>query len=220
MNFLNGKRGLAMDGGYGDLVIQSFLDAVASQHPVVPAGGSVAALAGALAAALLELVACTTLGKRGYEDVEEEMAEILKRGSRYRRIFLEDMNGDVEAYRGLMAAFRLPAETDEQKEYKQRSIDDKAEEAVCFSLRMAEDILALMSAISEAVDKGNRNAVADGKAAAMLARSAGLVALLNAKENIKLLKDEEKMRLHLSRMEKLGGQIRHLEDQILQNEGS
>ncbi len=209
-----------MDGEYGDMVIKSFLDAVASKHPIVPAGGSVSALVGALAAALLELVARTTLGKRGYEDVEEAMADILRRGGRYRQIFLEDMNGDVEAYRGLMAAFRLPQETGDQKESRRWSIDDKAEEAVCFSLRMAEDILALMSVISEAVAKGNRNAVADGKAAAMLARSAGLVALLNAEVNMNLLKDEENIRPLLSRVEKLDGQIRRLEEAILQKEGS
>lgn len=148
------------------------------------------------------------------------MADILRRGGRYRQIFLEDMNGDVEAYRGLMAAFRLPQETGDQKESRRWSIDDKAEEAVCFSLRMAEDILALMSVISEAVAKGNRNAVADGKAAAMLARSAGLVALLNAEVNMNLLKDEENIRPLLSRVEKLDGQIRRLEEAILQKEGS
>ncbi|MGI6705983.1 MAG: cyclodeaminase/cyclohydrolase family protein [Clostridia bacterium] len=209
-----------MDGEYGDMMIKSFLDAVASKHSIVPAGGTGAALVGALAAALLELLARATLGKRSYGDAEEEMEEILRRGSRYRQIFLEDMEGDVETYRGLMAAFRLPRETDGQKEYRRRMIDDKVEEAVCFSLRMAEDILVLISLISEAVAKGNRNAVADGKAAAMLARSAGLVALLNAEVNMSFLKDEERTRPLLSRLEKLKGQILSLEKEILQQKGA
>ncbi len=90
--------------------LATFLDHLASNAPT-PGGGSVAALCGALSAALGSMVANLTLGREKYRDVEPTIHAALERSERLRSDFLQLINDDIAAYGALSAAYRLPKST-------------------------------------------------------------------------------------------------------------
>ena len=75
-------------GDLKDLTVEGFVDVTASDAPA-PGGGSVSALAGALAAALAEMVANLTVGKAKYAEVEGEMKELAASGAALRKELVE-----------------------------------------------------------------------------------------------------------------------------------
>ncbi|MEO5588085.1 MAG: glutamate formimidoyltransferase, partial [Gemmatimonadaceae bacterium] len=91
-----------------------FLTAVASSNPV-PGGGSVAAHAGALAAALTQMVAGLTIGKRKYVNVEGEMTDVVANAETLRRSLAELVDRDARAYSAVSAAYRLANGSDEEQ---------------------------------------------------------------------------------------------------------
>ena len=64
-----------------DLTIKDFLAETAGSAPV-PGGGSISALNGAIAAALTEMVAHLTVGKKKYAEDEEELQALLAKGEK------------------------------------------------------------------------------------------------------------------------------------------
>ncbi|MBU4425267.1 MAG: cyclodeaminase/cyclohydrolase family protein, partial [Proteobacteria bacterium] len=76
-----------------DLSIKEFLAKTASNSPV-PGGGSIAALSAAIAASLSEMVAHLTIGKKGYEALEEEMQDIAKDAFQYRERLIRTIDKD------------------------------------------------------------------------------------------------------------------------------
>lgn len=173
-----------------DMNIKDFLERTASSSPV-PGGGSVAALSASLSAALTEMVANLTVGKKKYADVEEEMKEIVETCAKYRLKFVDDIDKDSEAFNKVMAAFKLPKETEEEKEVRKQAIQEGLKEAATVPLEVAKDAFKIMDLVIEVVEKGNTNAVTDGAVAAMMARTAVLSALYNVKINLSSIKDEE-----------------------------
>ena len=94
--------------------LQQFSDELASDSPA-PGGGSVAALAGALSASLSAMVGNLTFGKKGYEDVWPEMEELAMQAQELKQFFLAAIDRDTAAFNEVMAAFRLPKKTAEEK---------------------------------------------------------------------------------------------------------
>ena len=171
-----------------DMNVKEFLEKTASNSPV-PGGGSVAALSAGLAAALTEMVANLTIGKKGYEEAEEDMKEVAKKGASLRLQFVKDIDKDSDAFNEVMAAFKLPKETDEEKEARKSAIQEGSKSATLVPLQVAEDAFSMMEIIEKVVEKGNKNAVTDGAVAAMMARTAVLSALYNVKINLGSIKD-------------------------------
>ncbi len=95
--------------------LNQFLDELASSSPA-PGGGSVAALSGALGAALTSMVCRLTIGKKKYADVQNEMESVLRRSEELRSSFSELADQDTEAFNSVMKAFAMPKETDGTKE--------------------------------------------------------------------------------------------------------
>jgi formiminotetrahydrofolate cyclodeaminase len=94
--------------------VTQFLDELASSA-ATPGGGSGAAIMGALGAALVSMVCNLTIGKKNYAEVEGEMREVLA-GAEALRARLADMVAeDIAAFNGLMAAYGLPKQTDDEK---------------------------------------------------------------------------------------------------------
>ena len=84
-------------GDLKDLTVEGFVDVTASDAPA-PGGGSVSALAGALAAALAEMVANLTVGKAKYAEVEGEMKELAASGAALRKELVEDIQKDSTSF--------------------------------------------------------------------------------------------------------------------------
>ena len=102
-----------------DLTIQAFLDKTAGNEPV-PGGGSISALCGALAASLAEMVTRLTIGRKKYADVEERMQELSARFATIRQEMARYIDRDAEAYDRVFQAFKLPKETEEEKEWLEK----------------------------------------------------------------------------------------------------
>jgi formiminotetrahydrofolate cyclodeaminase len=169
--------------------VDEFMETLASNAPV-PGGGSVAALSGALAAALTEMVASLTVGKAKYAESEEEMQETLIAFSDYREAFLRGMDEDAQAFHLVMDALSMPKETDDQKIVRKEAMQNAFKEASRVPLETAHLGMNLFPGIRAVVERGNQNATSDGLVAAMMARNAILAALLNVRINLQSIKDE------------------------------
>jgi len=193
-----------------DKNLKEFLKETASNSPV-PGGGSVAALSAGLAAALTAMVANLTIGKKGYEELEEEMTLIAKEAEEYKDLFIEYIDKDSNAFNQVMDAFKLPKETEEEKEIRKNKIQEALKNAALVPLEVARTALKIMDIIEKVVVKGNKNAVTDGAVATMMARTAALSALYNVKINLGSIKDAEFV-------EKTEKEVRRIEEDVVKLE--
>ena len=172
-----------------DLTIEEFAKVTASDAPA-PGGGSVAAAAGSLAAALAEMVANLTIGKEKYAEAENEMRELAGKGQAVREKLIADIQRDSSSFNLYMAALRMPKDTEEEKAARREAMQRGLKEAAMVPLSVAETAAEIFPLAEAAVARGNANAVTDGLVSAMMARTAVLSALLNVKINLNSIKDE------------------------------
>ncbi len=172
-----------------NLTVAEFTKKTASNDPV-PGGGSIAALAGALSAALAEMVASLTEGSPKYEEVKNEMADIKEKANLVSLSLLDDIEKDSEAFTKVMDAYRMPKATDEEKSKRSSAIQHALKLAAEVPMSVAAKAYDIMEYSKAVVAKGNQNAVTDGMVSAMMARTAVLSALLNVKINLSSIKDE------------------------------
>ncbi|WP_432665459.1 cyclodeaminase/cyclohydrolase family protein [Wukongibacter baidiensis] len=197
-----------------DKTLKGFLDETASKAPV-PGGGSIAAMSAATAAALTEMVANLTIGKKGYDEVQDEMAELASTLPNVRNEFIADIDRDAEAFNKVMDAFKMPKETDEEKAERRQAIQDGMKNAASVPLEVARNAFKIMDFAATVVEKGNKNAVTDGAVAAMMARTAVLSALFNVKINLSSIKDEEFVKTVSEEVTQLETKVQEVEKEIL-----
>src|SRR5215510_8743352 len=145
--------------------VEEFLTQLASDAPT-PGGGPVAAVAGAAGAALISMVCNLTIGRKGYEETEERMHAILAEAESARSAFLELAERDATAFDGVMAAFKMPKETDAEKAVRSKAIQLGYEAAAEVPLEIARKAAELMELARETTETGNANAASDGACAA------------------------------------------------------
>lgn len=179
-----------MNNSLTDLTVKGLLDVTAGKDPV-PGGGSISALCGSIAAALTEMVAGLTIGKKKYAEVEEQMKQLVERVQEIRQQLILDVDRDSEAYNVVFAAFQMPKETDEQKAARSAQIQEATKIAANVPMEVARRVYSLLSDIEEVVSNGNQNAVTDGCIAMMSARNAIIGALFNVRINLTSIKDEQ-----------------------------
>ncbi|MCS7002105.1 MAG: cyclodeaminase/cyclohydrolase family protein [Dehalococcoidia bacterium] len=168
--------------------VQQFLDALASASPT-PGGGGAAALTTAMAAALVAMTANLTIGKPQYAAVEAEMRDLLARAEAIRAEATALIQGDADAYNGVMAAYALPRGTDEQKRERSAAIQAALRAACQPPLHLATLARAVIELSVPAAEHGNANVVSDAVAAAHLAYAGLEAARLNVEINLKAIKD-------------------------------
>ena len=168
--------------------VEKFLDELASGNPT-PGGGSAAAVMGAMGAALVSMVCNVTLGKKGYEGVEAEMRAILHESEKVRRHLTAMVAEDIAAFDSILAAYKLPKATDEDKARRAGAIQAglrRATEVPLECARICAEVIVLSRRASE---HGYLNVVSDG-GVGVLAGFAGLrSAALNVYINAPALKD-------------------------------
>ena len=173
---------------YRETKIADYLNALASKAPA-PGGGSVAALTGAMACAMLAKVLNFTVGKERYKDVEMEMADILKRAGKLGDECNKLCSDDAVAYRKLSEAFKLPKESG--REERLQNAYKEAMEVPLKVCRNAHEGIKLCPAV---VKKGNTNLITDTGIASLLFECAFRSAALNVDVNLKGIKDESFVR--------------------------
>ena len=194
--------------------ISAFLEKTASGTPV-PGGGSVSALSAALGAGLAEMVANLTIAKKGYEAVEHEMKEIAEALQFLRKKLVAEVDNDANAYRDVLAAFKLPKNTEQEKEQRAEAIQGAMKNAARIPLGVAYDALQVMDLAEKAIRNGNRNAVSDGAVGTMMARTAVLGALYNVKINLASVKDKAFVEEMMREVKKLESRVHERETEIL-----
>lgn len=170
--------------------LDHFIDELASSSPA-PGGGSVAALAGALGAALTVMVCNLTIGKKKYAGVETEMKGILARAVDLKEIFTRLIDKDTEAFNKVMEAFSLPKDSEPQKALRKAAINEATKEAAMVPLEVMKHCIDAMALVQEVAADGNSNSVSDAGVSALLLHAACEGAALNVKINLNGLSDEE-----------------------------
>ena len=170
--------------------VTNFLDELASNTPA-PGGGSVAALSGALGAALVSMVCNLTLGKKAYADVQDESTELLSESEALRQELTNLLEEDVKAYTGYSIAAKMPRGTEEEKAERQVVMQAALKVATDVPLAIAEAAVQVMDLCMPAAEKGNKWAVSDAGVAVLMAEASLRSAALNVLINLGSLKDEE-----------------------------
>jgi len=199
---------------YVDLPIRAYLEKVCAGE-AVPGGGSVTALAGALAAGLTAMVAGLTAGRKGFETVVPEIQRAAAAAANLMERCLELTDADPEAYRRVMAALKLPQRTPEEQADRNHAVQAALEKATRLPLQVAELAIEILELAGWVVGNGNPNAAADGAVAALMARSAGLGGIFNARTNMKLLEKKQLIETLASTADVLESKIRAAEKQVL-----
>jgi glutamate formiminotransferase/formiminotetrahydrofolate cyclodeaminase len=175
----------AVSGGH---TVSAFLASIASSAPT-PGGGSVAAHAGALAAALVQMVAGLTIGKKKYATVEPEMKELQLRAASLANRLVMLVERDADAYGAVSAAHRLPQTNEAEKAVRTATIRAALLEAAEVPLESARACAMVAELALAVAQRGNQNAVTDAGVAALLAESACKSAVYNVRVNIASLED-------------------------------
>jgi formiminotetrahydrofolate cyclodeaminase len=169
--------------------VTEFLDALASSAPA-PGGGSVAALSGAMGAALVSMVCNLTLGKKKYADVQDDIQALVDQSETLRHELTDLLQADVEAFTGVSQAYTMPRNTPEEKAARSAAIQEALKQATMPPIRVAEACVKVLDLCTPAAEKGNRQAVSDAGVAALMAEAGLRSAALNVLINLNAIKDE------------------------------
>jgi formiminotetrahydrofolate cyclodeaminase len=170
--------------------MHDFLAELASASPA-PGGGSVAALCGALGAALVAMVCRLTVDKPKYADVSAELRETMDQADELRQTFAQLVERDTEAFQAVMSAFRMPKESDELKASRSKAIQEATRGATEVPLEVHSLAVDLMKLAHRAAHKGNVNSISDAGVAAEMALVAARGAAMNVDINLGGLKDHK-----------------------------
>ena len=170
--------------------LSGFLDELASSSPA-PGGGSVAALAGALGAALTSMVCNLTIGKKKYAGVEEDMKKILKESEELRARFTLLIDQDADAFNKVMEALSLPKDDESQRALRDAAITAATKEATMVPLEVMKHCIDALALAQNIAANGNKNSVSDAGVSALMLHAACESAALNVRINLNGLSDPE-----------------------------
>jgi methenyltetrahydrofolate cyclohydrolase len=174
-----------------DQTIGAFLHVLGSDSPT-PGGGATGAVAAATGCALMSMVASLTIGKKAFEDVEGRMRELRERADSACAELLRLADADAHAFDGVMVAFKMPKETDEQRAARSAAIQAGYEEAALVPLDVVRKAVDLMALAEDATAMGNPQAASDGLSAASMLYAGALCGIANVEINAAALKDPER----------------------------
>jgi glutamate formiminotransferase/formiminotetrahydrofolate cyclodeaminase len=193
----------------------SFLDTLAAGTPT-PGGGSAAAYAGAMAAALAAMVARVTMGKKKYADVQNRMQAIAEEADLLRASLTRAVSQDAQAFEAVLAAMKLPKDSDAEKAARSEAVEQATHQAAEVPLAVSRDVVSVLELLAEVAETGNANAVADAASGAAMGRAAMHAAGLNVKVNASSISDKAAANGWLNTLSELNMQAQRLEDRVRQ----
>jgi formiminotetrahydrofolate cyclodeaminase len=192
------------DERLASMSVEGFLEVLGSDAPT-PGGGAAGAIAGATGAALIAMVGRLTVGKKGFEDLEDRMRALVESADAARSAFLDLADRDAHAFDGVMVAFKMPKETDEEKAARSAAIQAGYEQAASVPMEIARAAVDLMELAEDATAMGNPQAASDGVSGAAHLYSAALCAIANVEINAASLKDAGRRTVLLDEVAALRG---------------
>jgi methenyltetrahydrofolate cyclohydrolase len=199
---------------FKDMTLTAFAETAASREPV-PGGGSVSALAGALAASLAAMVAELTFNKEAFADRVPEMQGLRNTAVALQKELLDAVDRDAQSYRNVLLAFRQPRTTEEERRKRSEAIQAAFRHATEVPLQVAEAAMRVLELAGTAARRGNPDMRTDAGVGVLLARSAVLGSLMNAKINLTSLKDEDFAVETEHKIERLRQQAIQMESNVL-----
>jgi glutamate formiminotransferase/formiminotetrahydrofolate cyclodeaminase len=195
------------------MTVRDFLCEVSSDSPA-PGGGSVAAISGALSAALTVMVTRLTIGKEKHRENWDEMGKVQREAKDLRENFLSLAEQDTEAFNSFFQAMKMPKETEAQKSERLEMMQEGLKEAAMVPLETLKACELLVELARTTADRGNPNAITDAGTAALMARSAAGAAAYNVKINLVGIHDaafvsdtEEEVDATLERIENVASRV-------------
>ncbi len=156
---------------------QEFASELSTDSPA-PGGGSVAALAGALSAALTAMVSNLTFNKKGYKEVHDEMFAIGVKGQSLKDFLLQAIDRDTEAFNQVLVAMRAPDEE------RKNALEAANKQATLVPLEVLRESVEALKIAKVAAEKGNRNTVSDAGVAGLMGRAGAEGAFYNVVFNL------------------------------------
>jgi len=199
----------------------TFVDELAAAT-AAPGGGSAAAYAGAMGAALVAMVAGLTIGKKKYAEVEAEMQAIRVMAESLRKELTQSVDDDSSAFEVVMGAFKLPKDTDEQKAMRSAAIFNSTLNAAHVPLHVCEDTLKVMELALKCTKHANLNAISDAMSGFAMSRAALTAAGYNVRINIHSLENKsagDKMLKELAALEKQADKLEKEIREVMQTRG-
>jgi glutamate formiminotransferase/formiminotetrahydrofolate cyclodeaminase len=169
--------------------VDRFVDEVSSASPA-PGGGSVAALAGSLAAGLSAMVANLTVGKKGYEAAWDDLSALAERAQAVKDRLVRAVDEDTAAFNQAMAATGMPKGTPDEQAARNAALEAGYQQATRVPLETAKACLEALALALVVAEQGNRNSAPDAGVAALMARAGVEGAVLNVLTNVGSVKDE------------------------------
>jgi len=191
----------------------SFLDELASALPA-PGGGSAAAYAGAMGAALVAMVSGLTIGRRKYAEVEAEMQAVRVMAEKLRAEMTQAVDDDAASFEAVIGAFKLPKETEEQQKDRTAAIQRATLNAAHIPLHSAERSVKIMELALKCAEHGNLNAISDALSGFAMSRASLTAAAYNVRINIHSLPDKSAGDGYLSELAELEAKADTLEAKI------
>ncbi len=173
-----------------DMTVAEFGEVLGSNSPA-PGGGSVAALSGMLGASLVAMVCRLTIGKKGYEAQESEASAVLSEADRLAESLLRRIDLDTEAFNEVMAAFKLPKDTEADKAARAAAIQSGYKSAIQSPQAIARECQEVLHLAERLLGRSNTNALSDLGVAGQQAMAGVEGALMNVRINLPSIKDAD-----------------------------
>lgn len=177
-----------------NLTIGNFIEDLSSDSPA-PGGGAVAALVASLGGGLTAMVYSLTKGKKAFEGLSDEdkekMEECILEIEKFTKEALVYAKKDEDGFNALMACYKLPKETEEEKVERTSRIASCTKNCMTVPLELAEKSLSIYENVKFATEKGNKNLITDAMISAILINSAIEASIINVKINLGSIKDLE-----------------------------
>lgn len=166
-----------------NMTITDFTDELSTDSPA-PGGGSVAAVCVAMSGALSAMVSNLTVGKKGYDKVQEEVKKYAEEGQSIKERSISAVDEDTQAFYVMMDAMKLPKKTDEDKAIRIKAMEEATKEAILIPLKTLEICWDAVQLAEKVAVVGNTNALSDAGVAALTANAGAKAAYLNVMINM------------------------------------
>ncbi|MEM0157612.1 MAG: cyclodeaminase/cyclohydrolase family protein [Thermoplasmataceae archaeon] len=170
--------------------LDSFMERLASPSPA-PGGGAASAAVSVVAASLVSMVAGLTIGKKGYENSQDTMKQVLEKSRKLTGELRSLMEEDEEAFNKLFAAWKMPKSTDDEKKRRREAMDMATRGAIQVPWKIAGTAAQILRLAATVASNGNSSAITDAGSALEFSLASIRAALQNVEINLKSLSNSE-----------------------------
>ncbi len=199
-----------VDGALANMSVSDLADEVSRPTPA-PGGGSIAALAGALAASLGAMVANLTFSKKGFEDEREELETMAMRCQELKHDLLLAIDADTDAFNAVIAAMRLPRGSAAEAAERAAAIEAGYKRATRVPYETAVACLESMRLCRAVAERGNPASVTDAGVGVLMGRAGVLGAIDNVRINLSSITDQAWVADQRGKLDELASEADRLE---------